>query len=64
MTQSPTRSFDGQPRWLRLTLRAVAWAILGIAGTAAALALAYIVMILVAIAGYEIGLWGPPFGDR
>jgi hypothetical protein len=45
-------------------MKIVFWVIAAIAGLGATLAAAWIVMVVVAIAGYELGLWGPPFGGE
>jgi hypothetical protein len=40
------------------------WVIVAVGGLIAALAAIWIVMVIVAIVGYELGLSGPPFGGE
>lgn len=55
---------DGPPRWVERALKIAFWAIAAVAAVAGALAMAWIVMVIVAIVGYELGLSGPPFGGE
>jgi hypothetical protein len=52
------------PRWVGIVLRVVAWAILGIAGLAAALTAGWFLLVIISLVGYKLGFWGPPFGGE
>jgi hypothetical protein len=47
-----------------IVLRVVAWAILGIAGLAAALTAGWFLLVIISLVGYKLGFWGPPFGGE
>ena len=58
------RSTGEIPKWLTIVMRVVAWAILGIAGLAAALTAGWFLLVIISLVGYKLGFWGPPFGGE
>jgi hypothetical protein len=52
------------PRWLEVAVRSVGWGVLVLLGLGVGLFLAYFLLMLGAVIGYELGFWGPPFGSE
>ena len=52
------------PRWVQIVMRAVAWAIVGVLGLAAALTAGWFLLVIISVVGYKLGFWGPPFGGE